>query len=311
MDTISVLLPIFLLVALGYGLKRANFPTEPFWSSLEQLAYYVLFPALLMTSLTATPLRSLTVLPMVSALISGIFTITVFLLLLRPLLSISGASFTSVFQGSLRFNAFIGLAILNAIHHKASIALAALAMAVLVPLLNILSVLILTIFARQQRLSGKQIFSSLLTNPLIFTCIIGITINLLEIKIPSPIYNTLVLLEKSSLPLGLLTVGAGLQLSAIKNDLSSIFLATSVKLAVFPATVWLFCEWFKADAAATSVAVLFTSLPTAASSFILARQMGGDAVLMANILTVQTAVATGSLPFLLSILPIMEMNNYK
>jgi malonate transporter and related proteins len=304
MDTISILLPIFFLIALGYGLKRGNFPKEPFWSSLEQLAYYVLFPALLMTSLTATPLRSLTVLPMVSALISGVFVITFFLLLLRPFLPISGASFTSAFQGSLRFNAFIGLAILNAVNHKAGIALAALAMAVLVPLLNILSVLILTIFAGQQQISGKQIFSSLLKNPLIITCVIGITINLLEIKIPLPIHNTLILLEKSSLPLGLLAVGAGLQLSAIKDGLIGIFLATSVKLALFPATVWFFCQWFGADASATLVAVLFTSLPTAASSFILARQMGGDAVLMANILTVQTAAAMGSLPFLLSLLQI-------
>jgi malonate transporter and related proteins len=304
MDTISILLPIFFLIALGYGLKRGNFPKEPFWGSLEQLAYYVLFPALLMTNLTATPLRSLTVLPMLSALISGVFAITFFLLLLKPMLPISSASFTSVFQGSLRFNAFIGLAILNALEFKSGIALAALAMAVLVPLLNILSVLILTIFAGEKKISIQQIFFSLLRNPLIVTCFIGITINLLEIKISAPFKNMLILLEKSSLPLGLLAVGAGLQLSAIKNGLLSIFLATIVKLLLFPAAVWFFCGWFGADAPATFVGVLFTALPTAASSFILARQMGGDAVLMANILTVQTAIAIGSLPFLLSLLQI-------
>lgn len=304
MDTITILLPIFFLITLGYGLKRCHFPSETFWPMLEQLAYYVLFPALLMTSLTATPLRSLTVLPMVSALISGVLAITLFLLLLKPLLPINGASFTSAFQGSLRFNAFIGLAILNALNFTAGIALAALAMAILVPLLNILSVLILTAFASQQRITIKQIFSSLLRNPLIITCFIGITVNLLEIKIPTPIHQTLILLEKSSLPLGLLAVGAGLQLSAIKDGLLGIFLATSVKLALFPITVWFFCGWFGADVPATLVAVLFTALPTAASSYILARQMGGDAVLMANILTVQTAVAMGSLPFLLSILKI-------
>jgi len=304
MDTISILLPIFILIALGYGLKRYNFPKEPFWSSLEQLAYYVLFPALLMTSLTATPLRSLTVLPMVSALISGVFAITFFLLLLKPILPISGASFTSAFQGSLRFNAFIGLAILNALEFKSGIALAALALAALVPLLNILSVLILTAFAGKEKISAQQIFLSLLRNPLIITCVVGITVNLLEIKIPAAFQNTLILLEKSSLPLGLLAVGAGLQLSAIKDGLIGILLATSVKLALFPAAVWFFCGIFGADASATFVAVLFTSLPTAASSFILARQMGGDAVLMANILTVQTAAAMGSLPFLLSLLQI-------
>jgi len=304
MDTISILLPIFFLIALGYGLKRGNFPKEPFWGSLEQLAYYVLFPALLMTSLTATPLRSLTVVPMLSALVSGVFAITFFLLLLKPILPISGASFTSAFQGSLRFNAFIGLAILNALEFKSGIALAALAMAILVPLLNMLSVLILTVFAGEKKVSVQQIFFSLLRNPLIVTCFVGITINLLEIKIPTPFQNTLILLEKSSLPLGLLAVGAGLQLSAIKDGLIGILLATSVKLAVFPAAVWFFCGWFGADASATFVAVLFTSLPTAASSFILARQMGGDAILMANILTVQTAVAMGSLPFLLSLLQI-------
>jgi len=99
MDTISILLPIFFLIALGYGLKRGNFPKEPFWSSLEQLAYYVLFPALLMTSLTATPLRSLTVLPMVSALISGVFAITFLLLLLIIIL----VFFLLLFTGRVRF----------------------------------------------------------------------------------------------------------------------------------------------------------------------------------------------------------------
>lgn len=309
MDTLTILLPIFLLIALGYGLKRYNFPKEPFWSSLEQLAYYVLFPALLMTSLTATPLRSLTVLPMFSALMSGVFVITFLLLLLKPILPISGASFTSAFQGSLRFNAFIGLAILNALEFKSGIALAALAMAILVPLLNMLSVLILTVFAGEKKVSMQHIFFSLLRNPLIVTCFVGITINLLEIKIPTPFQNTLILLEKSSLPLGLLAVGAGLQLSAIKDGLIGILLATSVKLALFPAAVWFFCGIFGADTSATFVAVLFTSLPTAASSFILARQMGGDAVLMANILTVQTAVAMGSLPFFLSLLQLWR-NTY-
>lgn len=304
MDTITILLPIFFLIALGYGLKRCNFPKEPFWSSLEQLAYYVLFPALLLVSLTGTPLRSLTVIPMVSALISGVFVITFFLLLLKPFLPVSGAAFTSIFQGSLRFNAFVGLAIFNAVNYKAGIALAALAMACLIPLLNVLSVFILTAFAGQQQITAKQIFSSLARNPLIITCIIGITVNLLEIKIPAPIQQTLVLLEKSSLPLGLLAVGAGLQLSAIKDGALGIFLATGVKLALFPAVVWFFCGWFGADAPATLVAVLFTALPTAASSYILARQMGGDAVLVANILTVQTAAAMASLPFLLSIFEI-------
>jgi len=304
MDIITILLPIFFLIALGYGLKQRNFPPDPFWTSLEQLAYYVLFPALLLSSLTATPLRSLTVLPMVSALISGVFAITFLLLLLKPFLPINGAAFTSAYQGSLRFNAFIGLAILNALDFKAGIALAALTLATLVPLLNVLSVVMLSVFAGQQRVSIKQLFFSLLHNPLIITCFVGITINVLEIKIPVPIQQTLMLLEKSSLPLGLLVVGAGLQLSAIRNGLVGIFLATSMKLALFPAAVWLFCSFYGADVTSTLVAVLFTGLPTAASSYILARQMGGDAVLMANILTVQTTVAIGSLPLLLSLLHI-------
>ncbi|MEY3220259.1 MAG: hypothetical protein RIT27_1616 [Pseudomonadota bacterium] len=309
MDIITILLPIFFLIALGYGLKQRNFPPDPFWTSLEQLAYYILFPALLLTSLTATPLRSLTVLPMVSALISSVFVITFLLLVLKPFLPIDGAAFTSAYQGSLRFNAFIGLAILNALNFKSGIALAALALATLVPLLNILSVIMLATFAGKQHISFKQVFLSLLRNPLIITCFVGITLNLLELKIPAPLQQTLILLEKSSLPLGLLAVGAGLQLSAIRNGLISIFLATSMKLALFPAAVWLFCSFYGADATSTFVAVLFTGLPTAASSYILARQMGGDAVLMANILTVQTAVAIGSLPLLLSLLHIGRNTN--
>ena len=49
-----------------------------------------------------------------------------------------------------------------------------------------------------------------------------------------------------------------------------------------------------------AVAVLYNGLPTSASSYVLARQMGGDGKLMAGIITATTLAAALTLPVLVA-----------
>ncbi len=103
-----------------------------------------------------------------------------------------------------------------------------------------------------------------------------------------------------TLPLGLLLVGAGLDLATLHRQPRGMAIAAAAKLLLLPAVVFGLARLLGLDGAGAVVAVVFAALPTAPSAYVLAEQMGGDAPLMAAILTLQTLLAIATLPLWLA-----------
>jgi len=165
-------------------------------------------------------------------------------------------------------------------------------------LLNLLSVGVLSYFA-----GGKgwgRALSEIVRNPLILACVSGIALNYSGISLPDWIADPLGMLGRAALPLGLLSVGAALRLTVGAGELKAITVASAAKLLLMPWLVWLGCGQVGLETQATAVALLFAAVPTSVSSYILARQLGGDEHLMAAIITVQTLLAMVSMPWVLS-----------
>lgn len=303
MLTVSLaLIPIFLVILLGYLLVHIRFPNESFWQPMEEVTYYILFPCLLINELSSAKLHGLNIIPMLIALMGSMLFIAFLTWLSRTILPIDGRGFSSVFQGSVRFNSYVGIAVAAALLQGAGVPLAALAMACMIPLANVLCVSVLAHYATHEPTHWLAIFKTLLRNPLILGCVIGISLNISGLLLPTPIQQTLGILGKASLPFGLLAAGAGLRFGAFKNNISGLFVSTLLKLLIYPLCVWGLCELMALDKQTSTIAVLYGSLPTATSAYILARQMGGDATLMANIITFQTIIAALTMPLILSIL---------
>ena len=174
-------------------------------------------------------------------------------------------------------------------------------MAILIPLVNLLSIVVLGRFGNNSSSGGQQVFVALAKNPVVLACIVGIVLKFSNVSLPLAADNLLNILGRASLPLGLLTVGAGLDLTAAKAAGKKIFAATFLKLLLMPAIMWGFCLIFPVDATAKTIAILFAALPGSALSFILARQLGGDSKLMAGIVTVQTCFSLVTLPSILAV----------
>ncbi len=288
---LAALLPVFLLIALGWGLYRLDFPGRAFWHPAERLVYYVLFPALLFRSVATAHLGDFDPLRLGAALLAGIFALSLLLLVLRPLLRIDGPAFSSVFQGALRFNSYVGFGAVAALYGAVGITRFAVILAMVVPVLNILSVVILVRFAAGRASSLRHQFKLLAQNPLILSCVAGIVVNFLGIPLPPGASPVLDSLGKASLPLGLMAVGAALDLAALGAARRPVLLSCGFKLLMLPFMVAIACRLFGVDAASTAVAVLWAGLPSASSAYILARQLGGDAVLMAGVITASTLLA--------------------
>ncbi len=299
---ISLFLPVFIMIGIGYGLRVSHVIPENLWTPLEKLTYFVFFPALLIHNLATTDFSHIQASAMAGLLATTILVLTAFLLLLRPFLPYNGASFSSIVQGGLRFNSYLGMAMTVTIQPLAGLVYAAVAMIAMIPLLNIIAVLVLARFAHPTPLSGKALSWALITNPLIVGCAIGISLNYSGLQLPWFLSEVAKQLGSATLPIGLLTVGAALHFNTIHHNYGALLLAILIKLIIMPAIVWGGCYYFALSKETTLITVLFAALPTSTVSYLLAKQLGGDFRLMATIIAVQTVCAAFTIPLILSII---------
>jgi predicted permease len=303
-EIVAALAPVFVLIVVGTALRRSGFLAEGFWDAADRLTYFVLFPALLVHNLATAHLGEIRFAGMVGALVAAVVLVALLLLAFRPHLGLGGPAFTSLFQGSIRPNTYVGLAAAVALYGSAGLTLAAVAVAALVPLVNLLSA---TALARYGAGGGAPAEADappgpletalmVVRNPLILACAAGVALNWSGLGLPLGTGPVLDILGSAALPLGLLSVGAGLDPRAARAAPGPLAVASACKLLTLPALVVAALEGLGVGGLTATVAVLFAALPTSATSYVMARQLGGDHGLMAGIITVETVVAMVTLP---------------
>jgi predicted permease len=197
-----------------------------------------------------------------------------------------------------RWNSFVFLPVVVAVFGRDGLATAAVVIGALVPVINVMSVLVLAQWGAGQgggwRLAGR----ALARNPIILSCAAGLALNML--RVPTfGVDDALGLLGDGALPLGLLVAGAGLNFAAAAARPVTIGIVCAVKLLLMPVLMWGLCRAFGGDQLAQGVALACGSAPGAAAAYGLARQMGGDAPLMAGIVAFTTLASVVTIPLLL------------
>ena len=292
------LLPVVVLIALGAVLRRRGFLEVGFWPEAERLSYYVLLPSLFFHGLATAQLGALPVVSLALTLIASTLMVAASVVALRPLMRLDGPAFTSVFQGSIRFNNYVGVTAAAGLFGAQGIALAAICNAAIVPTVNTLCVLV---FARYGtvKLSGRGIARQLVTNPLVMASLGGILFQALGLGLPLGIEPALRTLGAASLPLGLLCIGAALQFRAARQWVAPVLSSSAAKFLVMPLVTLAVALLVGLEGPALTTAILFQTLPTASSAYIMSRQLGGDARLMAGITAAQTFLAMVAIPLVL------------
>ena len=293
---INAILPIFLMILCGYIIKKSSLVSKSFWYGVEQLTYYIFFPALLISKMSVTELSGIDLSQIIYIYIIALSTITLCCYGFRKLFQISHFSFGAFYQGAIRFNTYIGLSIINNLFGADGITIAIVIAAMLIPVVNICSVTILQIHQMQatdgrQKNMSQHLYHSiynLIKNPLILGCLIGIVMNILNIRLPIALFTSIEILGSLALPLGLMAIGAALILNNLKDGLILIVLCSALKLLAFPLISLILALYFGLDPLTTKILVIFLALPTATASFILTKQMQSDYQLMARLITVET-----------------------
>lgn len=300
MDIFAALWPVFALLFLGVLINRAKFVDHSFWNGAEKIIYYLCFPALLVTRLAAADFNGNESLVLIEAVLLLLALGSLFLLGLQRVLKFRAASFTSVYQGGLRFNTYITLAIAASLIPGQGLVIAAIIASVMIPLLNLLCVLVFAIYS-DKRPSVLTVLKQILSNPLIVACLLGLALNLSSLGIPSLVSPVLELLAQVALPLGLLAVGAGINLKAIRSSGLPLMMGVVARLIVMPLLALAVGLMLQLSPNALLIFMVFASVPTASAAYILAKQLNGDAPLVANILSTQTLLSMLTLPVALSL----------
>lgn len=301
---IAALLPVFLLIVLGFILKRSLLRLETQWHGLERLTYYVLFPVLLVQTLVKADLGTVPVAGVGGALLLSLLLMSLLCLALQPLLArcaVDGPAFTSTFQGATRWQTYVALAVSVNLYGDTGLALASVAMVAIIPLVNVLSVSVLAHYASPEKQSVRAIAMTVVRNPLIWACAIGLALNVLHLPLPRIWHEVADALGRSSLAIGLLVTGAGLQLAGMFRPSLAASVAVFLKLVLMPVFAIALALWFGVTGSSLAIVAACSAVPTSASAYVLARQMGGDAPLLAQIITLQTILAAITMPIAIAL----------
>ena len=290
------LLPDFLLILIGFAICRYTALDRPVWDAIEKIVYFFLFPVLLFGSIVKSPLQPTQA---VSLAVAGLGTASVGIVLALAIgrwpgvdqrLHASGA------QVAFRFNSYIALALSERLYGAQGLAWTALLIALVVPPSNVAAVWPLA------RHGGQSTWREIARNPLIISTLLGLAGNFMGLRLPEAVSTTLQRIGSAALPLGLMAAGAGLAVGGLRAAPGLAASLLGIRHVLLPIVAIGITALLPIDAAQRSTMVMFASLPTASSAYVLAARMGGDGGFVAGLVTVSILLGMVSIPFWLAVL---------
>jgi malonate transporter len=295
---LAAILPVFGVIAFGFVAKRLKIVPDTAWAAVNSFGYWLLYPAFLFSTVASADFSGPDTVKFLGCLMIGFALITAWALSLRVAINTDGPAFTSVFQGSVRWNGFVILAAAPALYGPQGTALVALGFGPVVAFVNVISVSVMARWGKnevQATLSGA--LREVARNPLVLASIIGVIANLTGvIALMGPASDALALLGRAAMPIALVSVGAALSFRELTKAPTRLVLGAVSKLLIAPAFMLAAGLAIGLPPLLLAVAVGVASMPSAPASYVLAREMGGDAPLMAGIVTATTLLALFTIP---------------
>lgn len=286
----NVVAPVFLLIALGYFVKRINVINENFVDVTSKFVFTVSLPALVFINIAEIDLSTVIDFNQIIYIYAATI-ITFFLIWILSIPFIKEAKNLSVFvQGAYRSNyAIVGFAIISKLFGDSALGKASIVLAFALPLYNILAVIILTVpFRKERKLNLKRTLIEIILNPLIVAVIVGLPFSYFKIEIPSVINSTLGFLAELALPLALVGIGGSLNLQNIKKASGLAFTSSAIKVVLIPLILTAGGYYFGYRGIDLGVMFILFACPTAIVSFIMAEAMGANSKLAGNIVLIST-----------------------
>ncbi|BDU60494.1 permease [Candidatus Rickettsia kotlanii] len=287
-------LPIFLITLLGSIIKNKWLTSEEFWRGIEKLSYFVLFPAMLFNYVSTADLSVTSIIKLVVALVISTILVSIGLIIYQKKYNIDKVQFTSIFQGSIRYNSYIFFGVSSPLLGSSGLSIVAVISSYMIIFTNILSVMIFAYYIPNKSVTSTISTSFVLMmklivrNPLIIASLVGFIFNYLNLELHLGLKKMLDSLSNAALAIGMLNVGAGLNFTIRQELLRNVMFTSFVKLVAFPLVSVVVLWLMSIDGLDRSVGILYSCLPCASTAYVLSRQLDGDPDSMASIITFTT-----------------------
>ena len=287
--SLNVVLPLFITMSLGYFLKSLNMFDNNTLDTMNNITFKSFLPMLLFYNIYKTDLQGVFNLKLMIFSATCVIALYLILYLIVPLIEKDNKKRGALLQGLFRSNFVIfGLPITESLFGSEKVGVAALLIAVIVLLFNILSVIALETF-RGGKPDFRKISIGIIKNPLIIASCLGILTLLLKIKIPTAIEKTISDVSKIATPLSLILLGASFKFDNIKKYLKQTTIAVVGKTILTPCIILPICIMFGYRGVELTTLMIIFAAPTAISSFTMAQQMDSDSDLAGQIVVFTSA----------------------
>ncbi len=287
--SLEIVLPLFIVMAVGYACKRMKLVTEALAKQMNGLVFRVFLPVLLCKNIYTSSLESLINPGVFIFAAVGILVMFFLLMAVVPRIEPDKRKCGAMIQAMFRSNyAYFGIPLVQAIFPQSDTSVASLLVVIVVPLFNVLAVVVLEMF-RGGKADPRQIIKKILTNPLIIGSLAGLIILITGIRIPSILQKPIDDLGKVATPLALFLLGASIDFSKTGAHVRQLSLCVLAKLVVFPLAAVLAGALMGMRGVELASLLIIFGAPTAVNSAVMAQQMGSDGDLATEAVVFTTA----------------------
>ncbi len=293
------ILPIFFIASLGWILKRHFLSSEEFWKGLEKLSYFIFTPCIIFNNTSIHGIGGGVMVKMIICLILSCSIFGFGLIYFNNRTSGDPLKFTSVFQGSFRFNSLIFLSLAQALYGSKGLEAAAIIAVYMIIFTNFAIILIYNLYLVQYDSDGTinilQILKNVFLTPVILSSIAGFIFNFLNLKLHIVMQLSLVNISNGALTMGILIAGARIKFALTSENIRYVYICTIGKMVIFPIITIIICQIFLIPDYLKTIAVLYACMPAGSSSYVVAKFYGGDTESMLSIITTTTIFSLLSL----------------
>ena len=279
MHILATIIPIFIIVMLGWGVHRHGFLPAEFLGPANRLVFYVAIPAMIFQSIAKSTLGEWFNPLVITLTLSAAALVYTFAWLTcrmtRMQRSMAGTFIQSSGHGNL---GYIGLAVAYYFLGSEGLVHASVVAGFLMILQNIFSIVALQAYSTQTAVipNRRLIAGKVLGNPVILSVLAGMLLSIFSIPVPLIIERSLTILSGLALPTALLVIGASLSLERMRAHGLMVTSAVVIKLLLLPGVGWLLFQCFGLQQSDFLPALILLASPTATISFVMAKEMHGD-----------------------------------
>jgi len=294
--SVNAILPIFLLAVLGALLKKFGKINDAFIGTADWLVFKIALPVMLFLEVAGSSLSDSLNPRLILFLIVSVTLSFLSMSVIAALAVRDKTKRGALIQGSCRSNfAILGVPLAVNMFGDAGGETIAIAMPFVILMFNTYSVIILSVFSgdQEKRLNKstlKGILKNIVTNPLIIGVLLGLPFMLTGIQLPAAADKTLSYLSNLTTPLALISLGANFRMESLKGRVGYALIGAMTKTVILPAAAVTVAALVGLRGPSLGVVLICFGAPTAVTSYIMAKKMGNDHELAAQILLLSTMI---------------------